>query len=304
MFKSGIVALVGKPNTGKSTLTNALVGQKVSIVSDKPQTTRHRVLGIATTETYQLALIDTPGVHKAHTQLGRILNETAQASIDGADCLLVMVDAHRKPDKEDEAIAVILKQSGWINAEGVAKKNVILCLNKMDITRPIDVADNYGLYTKLFGTERTMWTAVSKDENVDLLVGMILEDLPEGPMLYPEDEVTDQPMRRLAAELVREKCLRLTRQEIPHAIATVVDMWEEDGRLTRIDMSIVVEKDGQKAILIGKGGSMLNLIGSEARLEIEDIIGSRVHLQLFVKVREDWRQNPRMLRDLEYLGDD
>lgn len=299
-FKSGIVALVGKPNTGKSSLTNLLVGQKVSIVSDKAQTTRHRIIGVATTDEYQIVLVDTPGIHKPHTQLGKILNETAQSSIEGADALVIMVDASKKVDKEDEAIATMLKQTHWIGADGRAKPNVILCLNKMDVLRAIDVEDRYESFTKLFGTENLMMTSVTKNQNVNKLIEMILEHFPTGPMLYPEDEITDQPVRRLAAELVREKVLRLTRQEIPHAVATIVDDWEEERNLVRIAMSIIVEKDGQKAILIGKRGEMLKRIGTEARLEIADIVGKNVFLELFVKVRTDWRQNPRMLHELEY----
>lgn len=298
-----MVALVGQPNTGKSTLTNLLVGQKVSIVSDKAQTTRHRVLGIATTDKYQLVLIDTPGVHKAHTQLGKILNETAQGSLEGADVLVVMVDGSRKPDKNEEAIAGLLKMQGWIGPDGKAKPNVILCMNKMDLLRAIDVQDNYQAYSKLYGTEQVMMTCLTKKagQNVPKLVDLIVALLPDGPLLYPEEEVTDQPMRRLAAELVREKALNLTREEIPHALAAIVDDWTEEGNLTRILISLVVEKEGQKAILIGKRGSMLKQIGSEARQEIEAIIDRKVFLELFVKVRSEWRQNPRMLKELDYI---
>ncbi len=300
-FRSGMVALVGKPNTGKSTLTNLLVGQKVSIVSDKAQTTRHRVLGIVTEADYQLILIDTPGVHKAHTHLGKLLNETAQGSMDGADALIVMVDASRKPDKDEEALAEMLRQQNWIEADGRAKPNVILCLNKMDLLRAVDVQDHYERFGKLFGTDRIMMTSLTKTRNVDKLVEMILEHLPDGPMLYPEDEVTDQPMRRLASELVREKALRLTREEVPHALAAIVDDWTDEPKVVRILVSLVVEKDGQKAILIGKRGEMLKRIGTEARAEIEAIVGKPVFLELFVKVRTEWRQNPRMLKELDYL---
>ena len=301
-FRSGMVALVGKPNTGKSTLTNLLVGQKVSIVSDKAQTTRHRVLGIVTHDDYQMVLIDTPGVHKAHTHLGKILNETAQGSLEGADALVIMVDASRKPDKEEEALASMLRLQGWIGADGKARPNVILCLNKMDLLRAIDVQDHHDAYCKLYGTDHIMLTSLTKNQNVDKLVEMIVPLLPAGPMLYDGDEVTDQPMRRLAAELVREKALRLTRQEIPHALAAIVDDWTEEANMTRILISLVVEKDGQKAIIIGKKGEMLKRIGSEARAEIEAILGKRVFLELFVKVRTDWRQNPRMLKELDFMG--
>ena len=296
-----MVALVGQPNTGKSTLTNLLVGQKVSIVSDKAQTTRHRVLGIATTDAYQMVIIDTPGVHKAHTHLGKILNETAQGSLEGADVLVVMVDGSRKPDKNEEAIAGLLKLQGWIGADGKAKPNVILCMNKMDLLKAIDVQDNFQAYSKLYGTDQIMMTSLPRGRNVEKLVNMIIASLPVGPLLYPEDEVTDQPMRRLAAELVREKALRLTRQEIPHAVAAIVDDWVDDVDLTKILISLVVEKEGQKAVLIGKRGEMIKQIGTEARGEIEAVLDRRVFLELFVKVRPDWRQNPRMLKELDYI---
>lgn len=297
-----MVALIGQPNTGKSTLTNLLVGQKVSIVSDKAQTTRHRVLGIATTDAYQLVLIDTPGVHKAHTQLGKILNETAQGSLDGADVLIIMADGARKPDKNEEAIAGLLKLQGWIGADGRAKPNVVLCLNKMDLLKAVDVQDQYNAYSKLYGTEQVMMTSLTKKQNVGKLVDLIVSLLQSGPLLYPADEVTDQPMRRLAAELVREKALRLTRQEIPHAVAAIVDDWTEEPNVAKILISLVVEKEGQKAILIGKRGEMIKRIGSEAREEIEAVLGSKVFLELFVKVRSEWRQNPRMLKELDYMG--
>lgn len=296
-----MVALVGQPNTGKSTLTNLLVGQKISIVSDKAQTTRHRVLGIATTDAYQMVIIDTPGVHKAHTHLGKILNETAQGSLEGADVLIAMVDGSRKPDKNEDAIAGLLKLQGWIGADGKAKPNVILCMNKMDLLKAIDVQENYQAYSKLYGTDQVMMTSLPRGRNVEKLVNMIIGFLPVGPLLYPEDEVTDQPMRRLAAELVREKALRLTRQEIPHAVAAVVDDWVEEDGLTRILISLVVEKEGQKAVLIGKRGEMIKQIGTEARGEIEAVLDRRVFLELFVKVRPDWRQNPRMLKELDYI---
>lgn len=296
-----MVALVGQPNTGKSTLTNLLVGQKISIVSDKAQTTRHRVLGIATTDAYQMVIIDTPGVHKAHTHLGKILNETAQGSLEGADVLIAMVDGSRKPDKNEEAIAGLLKLQGWIGSDGKAKPNVILCMNKMDLLKAIDVQENYQAYSKLYGTDQVMMTSLPRGRNVEKLVNMIIGFLPVGPLLYPEDEVTDQPMRRLAAELVREKALRLTRQEIPHAVAAIVDDWVDDADLTRILISLVVEKEGQKAVLIGKRGEMIKQIGTEARGEIEAVLDRRVFLELFVKVRPDWRQNPRMLKELDYI---
>jgi GTP-binding protein Era len=296
--KVGFVTLVGKPNVGKSTLLNTIVGQKVSIVSDKAQTTRRRLLGIATTDRYQIVFVDTPGVHEPHTQLGKILNKAAEEALAEADVILVVADSSKKPDREDEAIAAMVRRA-TSTGRGTPPP-VLLCLNKMDLLKAHHVEENVEAYCDLFGTEAYMLTTMTRGHNADKLVDMLVERLPESEPLFPEDEITDQPMRLLAAEIIRERALRLTRQEVPHALATIVDEWEEKPGVTRISASIVVEKAGQKAIIIGKGGAMLKRIGSEAREEIEAWTGTKVYLELFVKVRTDWRQNPRMLRDLEY----
>lgn len=299
-YKAGTLALIGRPNVGKSTLLNTIVGQKVSIVSDKAQTTRRRVLGIATTDTYQIVFVDTPGVHEAHTRLGKILNEQAQGALGGVDAVLVVVDSSRPPNKDDEAIAAMLSISGWLPP--IPDRPLLLCLNKMDLLKAHDVQENVDAYCRLFQTDEYMFTSFTRKDNLDRLVELIVGHLPESEPLYPEDEFTDQPMRLMASELIREKALRLTREEVPHAIATVVDSWEEDpdSHLVRIHASIVVEKEGQKAILIGKRGAMLKRIGTEARQEIENMLEQKVYLELFVKVRSEWRQNPRMLAELEY----
>lgn len=293
----GSVALIGKPNVGKSTLLNRLVGHKVSIVSDKAQTTRWRVAGYMTGDGFQVQWVDTPGVHEPHTRLGKLLNEQAQGALAHVDLVVVVIDVSKAPGDDDTAIARLLQRANW------PAEKLVLCLNKMDLLKPAFVAPNVDAYMRLFGTETYMLTCMTRDQNVDKLLDLVVARLPEGEARLPEDEFTDQPMRRMAAELVREKALRLTRQEVPHALATVIDEWEEDpGKdLVRIAVSIVVEKEGQKAILIGRGGAMLRKIGTDARAEIEELIGRRVFLELFVKVRPEWRQNPRMLRDLEYL---
>jgi len=299
----GILALVGKPNVGKSTLLNRIIGQKVSIVSNKAQTTRRKVLGILSEPDFQLVLIDTPGVHKPHTTLGKILNEAAEQSLsDDADGVLVVVDCHKAPDDEDKAIAQMLRDQGWIDEKTrKAKPNVILCMNKMDWLKAHNVVDSVQEFTKLFGTERYMMTSFRKEQNVDKLLELMIELLPEGPSMFPEDEFTNQTMRFMCAELVREQALIRTREEVPHAIATVVEDWEEEDNLTRMRVIIVCEKPGQKAILIGKGGAMLKEIGTEARLQMAEMLDKPVFLELFVKVRDEWRQNPRMLKELEYL---
>lgn len=305
-FRSGYVALVGKPNVGKSTLLNTVVGQKVSIVSDKPQTTRRRLLGIATTDNCQIVFIDTPGLHEAHTQLGKILNDSIREALSNVDLVVVVADASRMPSAEDRAIAKLLESVGWTGSDGRPKLPLVLCLNKMDLLKAADVEAHVEAYSGLFGTDEFVHTCLTKKQNVDKLVAKIQSHLPEADPIYDPDELTDQPMRVMAAEFIREQALARTRQELPHALATVVDLWEEEqrpqGRLTRISASIVVEKQSQKAIIIGRQGSMLKEIGAAARKEIEALLGNQVHLELFVKVREDWRQNPRMLRDLEYLN--
>lgn len=298
--RSGFVAVVGPPNAGKSTLVNLLVGQKVSIVSNKAQTTRRRILGIATREDWQMVLVDTPGVHKPHNRLGRVLVDTAQRSVEDVDLTLVMVDASRKPCPDDREIAGMLERSGRF-AEGKLQR-VVLALNKMDRLKPEFVNDHYEAYTKLFPTDAVMLTSLTKEQNVDLLLNLLVDRLPEGPVLYDPEMVTDQPLRLLVAELVREKALVLTRQEVPHAVATYVETWEETGRnLTKIGVVILVERDSQRAILIGKGGEMLKKIGSQARVEMEEAVGTKVFLELFVRVREGWRESTRHLRELEIM---
>lgn len=302
-YRSGTVALIGKPNVGKSTLTNLLVGHKVSIVSNKPQTTRTNVRGILTTPEFQVVLVDTPGVHEPHTHLGKIMIQSARAAFADVDLVLAVVDASADPSDEDRAVAKMLQQSWrypWKD-ENPDFSGIVLCLNKMDRLKPEFVVERVQAYQALFGTETSMLTCLTKRQNADKLLSLIVERLPEGEALFPEDMFTDAPMRRLSAELIREKALAATRQEVPHAIGCVIEDWKEEGGRTSIFASIFCEKDGQKAILIGKGGSMLKKIGQESRLEIEELIGGPVFLELHVKVRADWRQSPRMLRELEYL---
>lgn len=295
--KAGVVAVVGKPNVGKSTFVNLAVGQKVSIVSDKAQTTRRRVLGISTRPEWQIVWVDTPGLHQGRGRLGKALNEAARGSLGGCDAVLVLVDVSRMPSKEDTALAQTLEQAGWLEP-GLP---LVLGMNKMDLLKAVDVEAHYETYKALFRTERAVMTSLSKKQNVDKLIDACLELIPVGPPLYDEDTFTDQSSRTLSAELVREKALRLTRQEVPHAIATLCETWEEDDRLARIGVMLLVETEGQKAIVIGRGGQMLKKIGTEARAEIEDLLGKKVFLELFVKVRNDWRENQTLLRELEYL---
>ncbi len=299
-FRSGLVAIVGPPNAGKSTLVNLLVGQHVTIVSDKAQTTRRRILGIVTEDDFQIVLVDTPGVHKPHNRLGRLLNETAERSLDSVDATLVMVDGSRKPSPDDRDVAALLARGGHLAPEAAPK--LVLCMNKMDRLKAENVQLHYDAYTALFPGATVMMTSLTKRRNIDLLVGLLVDRLPEGPMHFDADQVTDQTTRSIVAEIVREKALQLTRQEVPHALATTIESWDESNpKLTRISVIVMVEREGQKAILIGKGGSMLREIGTKARAEIEALLEKKVFLELFVRVRPDWRESTRLLRELELM---
>jgi GTP-binding protein Era len=296
-FRAGIVALIGKPNVGKSTLLNRIVGQKVSIVSSKPQTTRRRVIGIAQGKNYQIAFMDTPGIHEPHTQLGRAMVDQARASLSDADVILYVADGAHPPGDGDREIARMLFPKG----DAAPKIPVLLCMNKMDILRAEAVVPNMEAYTKLLRTEEYMMTTATRGDNVPLLVEMLVKHLPEQDPLFPEDEFTNQSSRFMAGELVREKILVATRQEVPHATAVMVDSWDETNpELTVIQASILVEKSSQRAILLGKGGQFIKAIGTNARAEIEELLGHRIYLELHVRVQEGWRMNPRVLHELEY----
>ncbi|CAN5629041.1 GTPase Era [soil metagenome] len=290
--RAGYVAFVGKPNVGKSTLTNRIVGQKVSIVSNKPQTTRRRVLGIATTPEWQIAFIDTPGIHEPHTELGKTMVNQAQAALMDLDVLVYVADAAHFPGEGDRSIARMLQ-----DVKDVPR---IVCMNRMDQLKAEDVVRNVEAYTELLGTPDYMMTTATRGDNVQDLVAMIVDKLPERAPMYDEDEYTDQSARFLTAELVREKILIATRQEVPHATAVMVDGWEEEGDLVRIDATILVEKASQRGILIGKGGQFIKTVGQKAREEIEPLLGKRVFLTLQVKVAEGWRMNPRIVHELSY----
>ena len=294
-FRAGNVALIGKPNVGKSTLLNHIVGHKVSIVSNKPQTTRRRVKGIATTDRYQIVFIDTPGIHEPHNRLGRAMVDQAKGVMSTVDVILFVADGAHHPGEIDREIAKQIRAG-----EADQTIPVIVCLNKMDLLKAEDVQRNVDAYTSLLGTEDYMLTTATQGHNVDALVQLIVSKLPERAPTFEDDEYTDQSSRFLTAELVREKILRATREEIPHAVAVMVDEWDEEEGFTRIAATILVEKSSQRAIIIGKQGAFLKNIGTLARQEIEALLGHKVYLELHVKVSEGWRQNPRVLHELEY----
>lgn len=289
----GLIALIGKPNVGKSTLVNALVGQKVSIVSNKPQTTRRRVLGIVQGKGFQIGLVDTPGIHEPHTQLGKAMIDTARQALGDVDAVLAVVDGSKKPDETDSRIAEMLRKA-------VPETPVLLCLNKMDKLKPEFVLPHVEAYQKLFQTEPYMLTTATSGHNLDRLLDMLVEASPEGEPRFDPDDFTDQSSRFLVSELIRERVLTGTREEVPHATAVRIDEWDEGEPVLRIVASLIVEKPGQRAILIGKGGQFLKQLGTDARKEIEELLGRKVYLDLHVIARENWRQNPRMLKEMEY----
>ena len=291
-FKSGFVSLVGRPNAGKSTLLNALVGQKVAIVADKPQTTRTAIQGVVTTAEAQIIFVDTPGIHKADSQLNKRLMDTVRASLEERDLLLYLVDSTRAFTVEDRrSLDTAIK----------TKTPVVLVLNKVDLLP--DKGKLLPLIERFKSLhEFAAYVPVSATKRIGLaeLRKVILSHLKEGPAYFPEDYVTDQPERFLAAELVREKVLLATRQEVPHSVSVMVDRWEETPNLTRIYATIRVERPGQKAIVIGKKGSVLVKIGTMARTEMEKLFGIRIYLDLHVRVQPGWRDEAAFLNTLDW----
>ncbi|MCS6839672.1 MAG: GTPase Era [Roseiflexaceae bacterium] len=288
--RSGFVALVGRPNVGKSTLLNALLGQKVAIVSPKPQTTRTAIRGILTRPDAQIVFVDTPGIHEPRNRLGAFMVKQARRAIPDADVVCMVVDITRPPGSLDERIAALVRK---------ASARRILVLNKIDLPTKRG-SENLQAYRALAPWDMEVAVSALRCQGLDALVDEIVRLLPEGPPLYPEGQVTDMSERELAAELVREQVLRYTQQEVPHSVAVEVEEWEEKEKVTYIRMTILVERESQKAILIGAGGGMLKKIGSGARQNIEEMLGRPVYLDLWVKAREHWRDDPNALRWLGY----
>ena len=298
--RSGFVAVVGKPNVGKSTLMNAYLGQKVAIVSPKPQTTRDRLLGILTLEQErddpadaQIIFVDTPGIHQPKHKLGEYMVETAVSAIPDADVVLFLVDVSRPPNDEDRQIAGILRRASRVP--------VLLVLNKADLLPIEDATSRVEAYQALGEFDDWLLISALKGKDLGLLLTKTVERLPLGPRYYPEEQVTDQQLRFMAAELIREQVMRHLLQEIPYSVAVVVDQFKERSEtMTYISANIFVERETQKAIILGKKGKMVKRIGSDARREIEDLLGTRVYLELWVKVRKKWRRNKEELRRLGY----
>ena len=298
-FHSGFVCILGRPNAGKSTLLNALVGEKVAIISPKPQTTRNRILGIIHVPKQkgrpggQIVLLDTPGVHRPDTSLGRKMMAEVREALDGCELVLLIVDVTRKFAQADQLVLDLAKQSGT---------PVFLLLNKIDLLRGtkeklLPIIDDY---RKLHNFREIIPLSARKSEGLDVLLEKVIRFLPEGPHYFPEDQITDQPVRFMVAEIIREQVLVETSEEVPYATTVVIEEFEEKPRVTRIAAAIFCERDGQKGILVGKGGQMLKKIGTAARLQIEKMLGKRVFLELFVKVRDNWRESHEFVEELDW----
>ncbi len=291
-FKSGFVGIIGRPNVGKSTLMNKLIGQKIAITSPVAQTTRNRLQGILTTPTFQIIFVDTPGIHKPHHELGKVLVKNAKAAINSVDLVLFVVDSSTPAGGGDLFIGELLQHS---------KTSVILGLNKIDLQpKNHQVLDDS--YLQLIDT--TNWSVVkfsaTTGEGTETLQNILAENLETGPYYYPPDLVTDQPERFIMAELIREQILLQTRQEIPHSVAITIEKIEETPKITKVFAAINVERNSQKGIIIGNKGSMLKQIGSEARQQIQKLIAGKVYLELFVKVEPKWRQSRLRLAEFGY----
>ena len=292
-FRSGFVSVVGRPNVGKSTLVNRLVGQKVAIVSDKPQTTRNRILAVVHRPGGQMVLFDTPGIHKPMHRMNERMVEAAEKSVGQVDLVLWLADLTESFGPGDRHVQNVLRQSG---------KPVILGLNKIDAVPKPKILPAIERYRHLLEFVEVIPLSALTGENVELVAQKLLLHLPAGEPLYPEDYLTDQPERFFVAEMVREQVLRLTREEIPYTTGVIVDSFHEDTDIVRIEATILVERDSQKGILIGKGGAMMKAIGTDARKQIEEFLGTKVYLGLFVKVKEKWREDARILEEMG-LGD-
>ncbi|MBG9773762.1 GTPase Era [Brevibacillus laterosporus] len=292
-FKSGFVSIIGRPNVGKSTLLNQVVGQKVAIMSNKPQTTRNQIRAVYTTDKGQLIFIDTPGIHKAKSKLGDYMVAAAENTLNEVDLVLFVIDATEKRGAGEEYILERLKK---VNTP------VFLVINKIDQIHPEELLPLIDEYRKHHDFKQIVPISALQGNNTDALLQSILLEMPEGPMYYPADQVTDHPERFIIAELIREKVLHLTREEIPHSIAVSVEEMKrgENGKTLYIYAAIYVERDSQKGILIGKRGDMLKEISKRARVDMERLLGEKIFLEVWVKVKKDWRNQERMLRNFGF----
>lgn len=292
-MKSGFVTIIGRPNVGKSTLMNHLIGQKIAIMSDKPQTTRNRIQTIVTDERGQVIFIDTPGIHVPKNKLGKFMNKSAETTLNEVDAVLWLVEPDKKIGKGD---SYILERLGNV------KTPVFLVINKVDTIGQDEVLEVIATYKDRYEYADIIPISAMKGENTDVLMERIFSVLEEGPMYYPDDMITDQPERQIVAELIREKVLHLMQQEIPHGVAVVIDQMKQRGKqnMVDIDATIVCEKDSHKGMIIGKQGSRLKEIGTKARIDIQNLLGSKVNLKLWVRVKKDWRDSDFLLKNYGY----
>lgn len=290
-FKSGFAALIGRPNVGKSTLMNHLIGQKIAITSKKPQTTRNRIQTVYTSEEGQIVFVDTPGIHKAKNRLGDYMVNVAQRSLKEVDVVLFLVEP---TDYIGAGEQQILSQLRKINTP------VILVINKIDTVKKEELFGFIDVYRKEMDFAEIVPVSALKNDNTDELIRCIMKYLPYGPAFYDEDTVTDQPQRQIVAELIREKALQSLNEEIPHGIAVTIERMKWRGQIVDIDATIICERESHKGIIIGKQGAMLKKIGMNARKDVEDLLESKVNLQLWVKVKKDWRDSEFLLKNFGY----
>lgn len=295
-FKSGFVSIIGRPNVGKSTLLNRIIGQKITIMSDKAQTTRNKIQGIHTTDKEQIVFIDTPGIHKPKHRLGDFMVESALSTLGEVDAVLFLVNVDEKRGPGDNFILEKLKN---------VSSPVFLVLNKIDLIHPDKLLPIIEEYQQEYEFAEIIPVSASQGNNVDRLLDVLSTYLPEGPPFYPEDQVSDHPEYFIVSELIREKVLELTREEVPHSVAVVVEgMRRNEDDKVQVDATVIVERKSQKGIIIGKGGSMLKQIGTRARRDIEVLLGDKIYLELWVKVQKDWRDKQFYLQDFGYKKDD
>lgn len=296
-FKSGFVSIIGRPNVGKSTFLNRVIGQKIAIMSDKPQTTRNKIQGVYTTEDVQTIFIDTPGIHKPKHKLGDFMMKVATNALREVDAILFMVNVTEPKGKGDEFIIEKLKE---------LDTPIILVMNKVDLIHPNDIPPIIESYKNELEFAAVVPISALQGNNVGPLLEEIAKILPEGPMYYPADQVTDHPERFIISEMIREKVLQKTRDEVPHSIAVAIDQIKtrENGNMVDVHATILIERDSQKGIIIGKRGALLKEIGSEARTDIEMLLGTKVYLNLWVKVQKDWRNKAGQLRELGFRDDE
>ncbi len=290
-YKSGFVTLIGRPNVGKSTLMNRLIGQKIAITSNKPQTTRNRIQTVYTSDEGQIVFVDTPGIHKAKNKLGNYMVNVAERTLSEVDVILWLVEPSNFIGAGEQHIIEQLKK---------VHTPVILVINKVDTVKREELLPYIDTYRKQMEFQEIVPVSALKGDNTDTLISCIMKYLPYGPAFYDEDTVTDQPMRQIVAELIREKALRLLEEEIPHGIAVSIEQMRFQKNICHIEATIVCERESHKGIIIGKGGSMLKKIGSTARPDIEDLLEQQVNLQLWVKVKKDWRDSDFLMKNFGY----